>query len=342
MEFYLRYGQTFPVPAAVAENLLKIASHDQLKVLLYVLCRAETAVTTEQIVSACSVTPDAVEEALVFWKNVNILRTDEAQPVVVLSRGSSVQQEPLQTVSAPAPVPAAPVIPQKKAPVALQVTSSACSMMPGEVAERIAQNQAIAEMFRVVETQKGTVLSFTEQKSMIWMNEYLGLQPDLIVMLAAFCIEQGVFQVRYMEQIAVEWQERGVMTHELVQEDIRRRTEAKSYTGKIMQLFDMKRRPTGKQQAYIDKWRSEDMPLELVRIAYEKTRERKDDKLDFPYLDGILQNWKKAGVRTPEQAEAADIAFRSAKAKAAAAAAVAAPAESSIDNNVLDQLMKQI
>lgn len=340
MEFYLRYGQTFPVPAAVAENLLKIASHDQLKVLLYVLCRAETAVTTDQIVSACNVTPDAVEDALVFWKNVNILRTDEAQPVVVLSRGSSVQQAPLPKVSAPALAPAEPAVPQRKAPVALQVTSSACSMMPGEVAERIAQNQAIAEMFRVVEQQKGTVLSFAEEKSMIWMNEYLGLQPDLIVMLAAFCIEQGVFQVRYMEKIAVEWQERGVMTHELVQEDIRRRTESKSYTGRVMQIFQMTRRPTEKQQAFIDNWRTEGISLELVRIAYEKTRDNKDDKLHFPYLDGILQNWKKAGVSTPEQAEAADIAFRSAKAKAAAA--VTAPAESSIDNNELDQLMRQI
>ncbi|MBQ8922764.1 MAG: DnaD domain protein [Oscillospiraceae bacterium] len=329
MEFYLRYGQTFPVPAAVAESLLKIASHDQLKVLLYVLCHAESAVTTEQIVRACNVLPDAVEEALTFWKNVNILRTEEAQPVVVLSR-AAVQPEP-----APA-APAPPVIPQATA--AVQITSSGFSMLPSEVAERLRNNQAIAEMFRVIEQQAGKPLNHTEQKSMIWMNEYLGLQPDLILMLAAFCLAQGDFQVRYMEKIAVEWQERGVMTHALVQEDLRRRTEARSYTGQMMKLFEMKRRPTAKQQAYIDKWCADGFSVDMVRIAYEKTREKKDDKLSFPYLDGILRNWKAAGIKTPEQAEAADIAFYAAK----KAETNGQPSASSIDNNELDQLMKQI
>ncbi len=330
MDFYLRYGQTFPVPTAVAENLLRIASHDQLKVLLYVLCRAETAVSTDQIAQACNVLPDAVEDALAFWKNVNILRTDEAQPVVVLSR-STAPQEP-----APAALPPAETAVQKHT-AAAQTTSSRFSIPPSEIAARIEQNQTVAEMFRAVEQLAGKPLTPTEQKSLIWMNEYLGLQPDLLLMLAAFCIEQNVFHVRYMERIAVEWHDRGVMTHALVQEDIQRRTLTRTYVGQIMKLFQMQRVPTSKQQAFINKWHADGFSVEMVRIAYEITRDKKDDRLSFPYLDGILRKWKAAGIRTPEQAKAADLAFLNAKKNAAEN-----PSGSSIDRNELDELMKQI
>ena len=40
MEIYLKQGHTFPVPVTVADHLLGLASHDQLKVLLYLLCHA--------------------------------------------------------------------------------------------------------------------------------------------------------------------------------------------------------------------------------------------------------------------------------------------------------------
>ncbi|MBR3268830.1 MAG: DnaD domain protein [Oscillospiraceae bacterium] len=333
MEYYLRFGQTFSVPVAVADHLLKIASHDQLKVLLYVLCHAETAVTAEEIVRACNVVPDAVEEALAFWQNVNVLRTDDSLPAVRLSDGTA-QQPAEKAIPQPAPV--------QNASGAVQMNSSSFSLMPSEIAERVRQNAAVAEMFRTIQQYAGKPLNHTEQKSLIWMMEYLGLQPDLILMLAAFCVEQDCFQVRYMEQIAVEWQERGVLTHELVQKDIQRRTQAKSYTGQMMKLFEMQRRPTAKQQAYIDSWCADGMSVELVRIAYEKTREKKDDKLSFPYLDGILKRWKAAGVKTPEQAEAADAAFYHAKKEQSQKNAGVSAAESSIDKDELDQLMHMI
>lgn len=352
MDVFLRYGQTFPVPAAVADNLLKLASHDQLKVLLYVLCHAEAPVASAQIEQACNVTADAVEEALAFWQRVNILQMQEPSPAVQITQQQTVSTPAAIPAAAPAAAPA-PAAPQPAAPEpvqnpgAVQMTSSSFSMPPSQIAERITQNSIIAEMFRMTEKAIGRPLNYTEQKSFLWMNEYLGLQPDLILMLTVFCVEQDCFLVRYMEKIALEWHERGIMTHAQVQADIQRRTAAKTYTGQVMRLFEMDRSPTQKQQAMIDNWSAAGMSMDMLRIAYEKTLEKKGNKLDFKYLNGIIEKWKAAGIRTPEQAQAQDDAFyaayqqKNSAPKPAQSGKAAEPENTSFDLSDFDQLVNR-
>ena len=342
MEIYLNNGHSFPVPVAVADHLLGLASHDQLKVLLYVLCHANEPLSQEQIAKSCKVQPAAVEEALVFWQDANVLLTAQPVPAVTVQNAAAVQPAPAvpqQTVPAAKPAAEAEtVIPR------VQSTSSGFALRPSEIAERIRQNRVLAEMFRAVEQLAGKPLIHTEQKSLIWMHEYLGLEPDLILMLAAFCVQENCFHVRYMEQVAVEWQERGVMTHALVQEDIRRRTEARSYTGKIMKLFEMSRRPTTKQQEFIDSWQKSGFSPELVQLACEITRDKKDDKIRFDYLNGILRRWEKAGIRTPEAARQADLAFYDNKKQTQAAGNPAGQSGngSSIDMDEVERLMNPL
>lgn len=305
MEIYLNTGHLFTVPAAVADHFLKLASGDQLKVLLYVLCHADTALTAEQIALQCGVRPEAVEEALVFWQSVNILSEQPSNVPAVRQNAGTAE---------PAPVPApAPDTPPAREP--LQVTSTVWAITPSELAERIQADKTIADMFSIAERNAGGLLNHTVQKSLLWMHEYLGLSPDIIVMLAAYCSEIGCFQVRYMEKIALEWQERGIVTHEAAQQDIQRMETARSFTGLIMKMFEMNRKPTAKQQSYIDGWAIKGFSPELIRLAYEKTRDATDDKLSFPYLDTILQRWDAAGIRTPEAAEQDAAAFQASKQK---------------------------
>jgi DnaD/phage-associated family protein len=173
------------------------------------------------------------------------------------------------------------------------------------------------------------------------MHEYLGLEPDIIIMLVAFCLQIDCFSVRYMEQIAAEWAERGVTTHALVQEDIDRRTQARTYNGRIMTMFEMPRTPTARQQEFIDEWRQNGYSFELIKMAYERNRNQKGDKLDFSYINGILKRWFAAGVRTPEQAEAADQAYHAAQRqkKQAESDSPAAAGSSSIDMDEIEKLM---
>lgn len=301
MEVYLNQGQFFFVPYAVTEHFLKLATHDQLKILLYVLAHHGQTLSDAEIARQCGVRPENVEEALVFWQQVNVLSNmpQTIQPVAVGSADpvEAVVEETTQSAAV------------SQQPAAVMATSGSFSMRPSEMAERKESDPAIAAMLAAAEKCAGHLLTHTEMRSLFWMHDYLGLSPDAIIMLLAFCQSEKLFQVRYMEQIAVEWHERNIMTHEQVQQDIQRRTEARSYTGKIMQLFEMTRRPTQKQQSYIDHWQQQGDSLDLIALAYERTREHCDDKLKFSYLDGILKRWRAAGIRTRAQAEAMDQSF---------------------------------
>lgn len=309
MEIYLNNGHSFPVPVAVADHLLGLASHDQLKVLLYVLCHANEPLSQEQIAKSCKVQPAAVEEALVFWQDeVNILNITHAVPTVTIQNKTAVAQSTPNLTESAEPV-------QNTNP-AVQIQSfSSPNLLPSEIAERLNKNKAMKNVFDSVANQIGNMPNNTIQNCLIRMNEYLGLEPDLILMLATFCVKIKSFNARYMEKIAIEWQERGITTHALAERDINRRDKSRTYTGRIMQLFEMSRTPTAYQQSFIDQWQTKGYSLDLIQFAYEKTRNQADDKLSFPYINTILLAWNEAGIRTVQEAQKLDEAFYQEKAQ---------------------------
>ncbi|MCQ2417363.1 MAG: DnaD domain protein [Oscillospiraceae bacterium] len=353
MEYFLNQGHSFSVPTTVAEHLLGIASHDQLKVLLYLLCYSDRHLTTEQIAQNCKVLPSSVEEAIVFWQNVNIL--NNVQPAVKTTISpqepspapAAVIGTPAVTVPGVTAAPAEPPVQPKPAETSdakLQASSSNFSIMPSEIADRIQNNRNLAELFHFVEKAAGKPLTMTEQKSFIWMTEYLGLGADLLMMLAAFCIQSNCFQVRYMEKIAMEWQERGIVTHTQAEGDISRRASARSFTGEIVKMMEMDRRPTEKMQQAIDEWQQAGLSLELIRHAYEKSLNNKNGKFSFYYLNGILQRWISSGIRTIEAAEKDDAAFRASYEQEQAAVAggtAARDSASSIDMSDVAKLINR-
>lgn len=309
MEVYLKRGSGFFVPSAVAEHLLKLATHQQLKVLLYVLAHEGETLSDVDIAGHCGVQPDHVEEAIAFWRQVNVLSSMEPQPAAVVKTDTvpaplQAQDRPAQTV--PSVAAAAELA---AAPAGAMMTSGSFSIRPSEIAERVKGDAALSALLSAAEQYAGHPLRNTELRSLFWMHDYLGMTPDSILMLLTFCRQENVFHIRYMEQIAVEWHDRGVMTHEQVQQDIRRRTEARTFVGKVMKLFEMTRYPTEKQQAYILSWQEEGDSMELIRLAYERTRESCDDKLKFSYLDSILKRWRAEGLKTPAQIEANEALF---------------------------------
>ncbi len=310
MEVYLKRGNGFFVPSAVAEHLLKLATHQQLKVLLYILAHEGEALADADIAAHCGVQPDHVEEAIAFWRQVNVLSSDEMQPSAMVSAATAPQEKNH-------PAPAASTVPlsteQTAAPAGAMMTSGSFSIRPSEIAERAKGDAALAALLTAAEQYAGHPLRNTELRSLFWMHDYLGMTPDSILMLLAFCRQENVFHIRYMEQIAVEWHDRGVMTHEQVQQDIQRRTEARTFVGQVMKLFEMSRYPTEKQQAYIRSWQAAGDSIELIRLAYERTRESCDDKLKFSYLDSILKRWRAEGLKTPAQIAESEAVFRQQK-----------------------------
>ncbi|MGN0620706.1 MAG: DnaD domain protein [Porcipelethomonas sp.] len=297
MEYFVNtgiWGDIFAVPKTVVDNFIKLANEASLKVLLYVLKNSGKSISVQEISAALNISESSVEEAFVFWENANVLaKTCVSSAVTINSGNDEPENIPEEKVKK---------IPGKKRH---DPGRSGYSLTPSEISSRIEGSEEIRCLFTMTESAFGRPLTHTEHRSLIWMHDYLGLPTDVILMLIAYCMSIEKESVSYIEKVACGWAEQGINTLESAQAEVKRLEESRSFNGSIMKIFSMNRRPTSKQQKFIDLWRSKSYSLELIEYAYEKTIEA-IDKLSFPYINSILENWNAAGIITKEMVDRND------------------------------------
>lgn len=274
------WGAVFAVPQSVVDNYIKLADEASIKVLLFVLRNSGRDLPEKDIADALNLNEEQVAKAFTFWENANIFKpsgkksehndtADEKTDDTVQKHNSSLQRRDL-------------------------------SINPTEISERVEKSEDVRVMFSMAEQNFGKPLTYMQQRSLIWMHDYLGLPADVILTLVAYCISIDKGNIGYIEKIASDWNERKINTLEIAQEEIKLLEVRNSFNGRIMKIFEMNRNPTSNQRMYIDDWRAKGYSLELIRYAYEKTVES-IDKLSFPYIDKILKTWHEEGITAKEQ-----------------------------------------
>lgn len=297
------WGAVFAVPQSVVDNYIKLANEAALKVLLFVLRNSGRNLSSEEISAALNLNENQIEEAFLFWENANILSKGKLSESSEVSN-KTVKESPIKELHIE-------VVEKSKKPIKKNSIPSgtAYNLKPTEIAERIKKSEDVRVMFMMAETSFGRPLNHTEQRSFIWMHDYLGMSADVLITIAAYCISIDRANIKYIETLAADYSEKGITTLELVQEEIKVQEEKNSFTGKVMKAFSMARRPTAKQQEFIDNWKTKGYSFELIEYAYEKTVES-IDKLNFPYLNKILENWYAQGLITKSKIDSGSAAWK--------------------------------
>ncbi len=298
------WGTMFGVPHIIADNFLKLATADQIKVLLYILRFSGRSVSDEEISRNTGVPIQNIADSVQFWQQVNVLAGQENPPAVQQSIPlTTAQQSVTQTVEIQnAPHQSAPEVPKNNAPRQKQ------ELKPSEISNILNGSPDISELFKIVESLLGN-LNHTQQNSLIWMYNYLGLKTEVILTLIQYCINIDKTNSGYIEKIACNWAENEINTFESAQEEVQRLTKFNDFTGLIMKKFEMNRRPTTKQAEFISQWQSEGFSTELIGYAYEKTIEQ-INKLSFEYINKILLSWKQSGYTTIKNVKDAELDFK--------------------------------
>ena len=113
------WGSMFGVPCIVADNFLKLATGEQIKVLIYILRNSGRELTSEEIAMNTGITPQQAEDAVLFWQQANVLTPDTS-----ISVPRNVMLQPENIVQSPEPV-------QKEAPAPRRKDS----LKPSEISE---------------------------------------------------------------------------------------------------------------------------------------------------------------------------------------------------------------
>lgn len=282
------WGTMFGVPCIITDNLLKLASGEQLKVLLYLLRHSGRNITTEEIASNTGVSPQQTENAIIFWQQLNILSSDSSLNKTVSF--SDAAAPPVQTVQPEnpdvnKPEVHIPAVPQIKRP----------DLKNTEIVERMKQSQDIKELFQVTENVLGTVNN-AMYSSIIWYYDYFGLKKEVIVTLINYCKSIEKTYPKYIDALASDWADNDINTLEKAQEEISRLSALNDYKSKIMRLFMIKD-IAKKNLKLIESWQKMGISFELVNYAYEKNLEQ-INRLSFPYINKILVSWHDSGFKT--------------------------------------------
>lgn len=282
----------FGVPCIVVDNFIKIATFEQIKVLLYILRNNGNNMDSEIISENTGISIKDTEDAISFWKNCNIIPKDSNKQTTASSMFTPVSALPETTSQ-----PQLPVTDNAQTPAPVK----RIQLHPTEITEIINTNADIAELFQVLQGILPTINNFM-QNSVLWIYNYYGLKTEVIAILMTYCTSVDKLNITYIEKMAETWAEKGINTIEEAQKEITFLSFCHSYTYQIMNMFEMSRKPTTKQQKFIDEWYKKNIDTELIKYAYEKNIEN-IEKLSFPYINKILVSWETQGLKTVEDVQ---------------------------------------
>ena len=291
----------FSVPCLVAKNYIKLASEYQLKALLLILSNNGNS-TSREIAKALGCTESDADDFLEFWIDEGVLVSDS----------TPVSKEP-------APKKTPEKKPEKKAPKKKLESIPVPTLSPKDIVEALRNNDELVALMQSAEEVKGKPLSHIEQEALINMVQYYGLPCEVVLTILQYYIkEKGsgrAIGTAYLGAMAKNWSEEGITTLDAAEEKLTELENSDRLWNDIIAMSSIRfRNPSVNQREMIKEWH-EAFSMDMIGYACELMKENAE-KPTLRYVDTILHNWQKAGIKSLEQAKSDNTEFKAKKEKA--------------------------
>lgn len=208
-----------------------------------------------------------------------------------------------------------------------------------DIVRRSKEDDAFAAI--VAEAQKvlGHVLSSSDLKRLFGIYDYLALPPEVVLELLNYCVSISCspsgegrrrLSMNFVEKEAFAWVHMEIFTLEQAEEYIQKSQQRRSDIGRISEALGIHGRTLApSERRFVNAWLDMGFSLEVIELAYDRTV-TSTGKLNWGYMNKILQTWHEKKLHTPAEIEANDP-----RRKPASAAKPAAKQDKPID---LDRL----
>jgi DnaD/phage-associated family protein len=280
-------GGTFCIPTKIVSDYIKLASEYQLKALMLILADNGKS-ESRDIAKALGCTESDADDFLDFWVEEGVLIKD-GQSVTAPTK--TVDPEPEKKAEEPKKVVSAMPVP---------------TLSPKDIVTLCRDSAELTAVLRNAQEVLGKTLSHAEQEMIINMITYYGLPGDVVlVILQYYKTEKAkgkAIGTAYIAAMARNWSEDGITTLEAADERLRELEASDRLWNEIVALTGIRHRnPTVNQREMIKRWSSE-FSIEMISLACDAMKENAD-KPTLKYVDGVLKNWKKKGISTPQDVE---------------------------------------
>lgn len=285
------WNSIFAVPSCVVDNYIKLASGDNLKVLLYLLRNSGAFFSEEDIAAQTGVSADKVKSSVEYWQQRGVISQSEDALV------------PSET--AHAAVPSVRTAEEKNdnvIPSAVRVAATRDTQFkPKEIADAVKASSRVEYIYKQSEKLLGRPLKHVERNALMIVLEDIGMSPEITLMLVEYCHSVDKFTPRFLKDSALSWFEAEINTIELAEEHIKMLRERHGTEYKLRAMFEINSAFSKQQKEYIHTWTEKmGFDLDMLDEAYQATLNGAG-KLSFQYMNKILSSWYDKGIRTREQ-----------------------------------------
>lgn len=307
------------------DEYMRDANDAQLKVYLYLLrtINANQATSISDIADKFNHTEKDVIRALKYWEKHRLLDLDFDQDKVLVGiHIRALETAPKSDASSSVPLPAASdaAVPDAGKSLPPKGQDSAQDTAPAQDAapdspgpaksraltaftkpayspdqlREFQSRESTSQLLFIAEAYIGKPLTPAEMKTILFFTDVLHFSQDLIDYLLQYCIGRGKRDFRYIERVAVNWAEQGIVTPEQAQ-DAGARYSKDVYD--IVKALGSSNMPTEAEVSYITRWTTEyqfskDIILEACRRTVLTVNSNR-----FHYAEGILKRWHDQNVR---------------------------------------------
>lgn len=301
------------------DEYMKDANDAQIKIYLYLLRMMSSNLPTSisDIADKFNHTEKDVMRALTYWEKQNLLRLDYDEKGEICGlhmKSASAPAREAQIVPMPKVVPTVTQTPEptptrKAAPKAPSPSFEKPSYSLDDVSA-FKKDEEASQILFVAESYLGRTLSVTDVKSLLFIYKELKFSTDLMDYLIEYCVGKGKREMRYIEKVAVNWAEEGVVS---VRQAKNRSTRYDKLVYTVMKSLGRQSDPTQQEADYIQRWNKQyGFSQDVILAACEKTVLAVDSHR-FEYAEGILSKWYKSGIHTLNDIKKAEEAFQNSK-----------------------------
>lgn len=285
------WSSMFPVPTEIVDKHIKLAGAAQLKALLWMLRHAADGFDEEKMAQDIGQSRADAMDALQYWIEKGIII-----------------KSPVQNI-AEAPANKPNDIPQKAAEQKEEAHEKKIILpnLPEEkptyqqIIIRCKETPELQMLFSEVQKKLGRTIGYDGQSTFLMIYDRYGLPVEVILMMVEYCVSIGKASIGYIAKVGKNWGEREIDTLEKADEEIMRLKSCLGVWKEFIKLTGIQNpRPTSAQSEYLLCWTQKmKFSVDMLYIAYEQMAEN-TSRLSFPYMNKILDNWYKNGIKTPD------------------------------------------
>lgn len=290
------YRSAFTVPNEIVDEHLKMASKDQLMVLLWILKNCPDSADLYEMSEKLGIDPRDAIDYLEYWLDRGVLASDgklrekKPEPEYVAAHE---EEEKKPSVS---------VKETELKPVEADFEPSKPSH--SEIAIRLDESPEIGFLFNEAQSKLGKTIGYDGQCTLLLLHDHYGLPAAVLFMLIEYCVSVGKTNYAYIKAVGKDWGLREVDTVEKAAEQIESLNSINRIWKALATNAGMSNtRPTTKHIPYIKRWTSEfKFNEEMIIYAYEETINC-IGKFRISYTDSILKTWFESGFKNPDDVE---------------------------------------